>query len=78
MNESSTGGSCSCSESCVRPDRMVQVLAQELNKKEDPKQLTFKAKFFPESVIDELTNPVVQRLVIYLHSSCYSYWDMLL
>lgn len=33
-----------------------------MNKKEDPKILEFKAKYFPESVADELTHPSVQRL----------------
>eukprot|EP00729_Bicosta_minor_P023947 gene23947-8787_t len=39
-----------------------KVLSQDLNKKEVPKQLSFKAKFFPESVGDELLDPVMQRL----------------
>lgn len=39
-----------------------KVSSQDINKKEDPIQLTFKAKFFPESVADELLDPVVQRL----------------
>lgn len=37
-------------------------LSQDMNKKEDPKILEFKAKYFPESVADELTHPSVQRL----------------
>eukprot|EP00035_Acanthoeca_spectabilis_P021475 m.438450 g.438450 ORF g.438450 m.438450 type:complete len:383 (+) comp18238_c0_seq1:105-1253(+) len=39
-----------------------KILSQDLNKKETPITLDFKAKFFPESVNDELTDPVVQRL----------------
>jgi len=39
-----------------------KVMSQDLNKKEDPKLLTFKAKYFPESVGDEIINTVVQRL----------------
>jgi len=37
-------------------------LSQDLNKKEVPRQLEFKAKFFPESVGDELLDPVMQQL----------------
>jgi len=39
-----------------------KVLSQDLSKKEDPKLLDFRAKYFPESVADELTHPTVQRL----------------
>lgn len=39
-----------------------KISSQDINKKEDPIKLTFKAKFFPESVADELLDPVVQRL----------------
>ena len=38
-----------------------KVLSQDLSKKEDPKLLDFRAKYFPESVADELTHPTVQR-----------------
>jgi hypothetical protein len=41
---------------------LLQILSQDLNKKETPIRLDFKAKFFPESVNDELTDRVVQRL----------------
>mmetsp|Transcript_108153 Transcript_108153/g.150912 ORF Transcript_108153/g.150912 Transcript_108153/m.150912 type:complete len:383 (-) Transcript_108153:166-1314(-) len=39
-----------------------KIMAQDLNKKQTPITLDFKAKFFPESVNDELTDAVVQRL----------------
>jgi len=39
-----------------------KILGQDINKKAVPVVLTFQAKFFPESVNDELTDPVVQRL----------------
>eukprot|EP00038_Savillea_parva_P018614 m.24544 g.24544 ORF g.24544 m.24544 type:complete len:383 (-) comp4168_c0_seq1:2348-3496(-) len=39
-----------------------KILSQDINKKEVPIVLDFKAKFFPESVNDELTDKVVQRL----------------
>lgn len=38
-----------------------QILSQDLNKKEDPIVLQFKAKFFPESVNDEIKTNVIQR-----------------
>ena len=39
------------------------MLVQDINKKADPIELNFKAKFFPESVNDELLDTVVQRYV---------------
>lgn len=39
-----------------------KILSQDVNKKESPIQLEFKAKFFPESVNDELTDAVAQRI----------------
>eukprot|EP00039_Didymoeca_costata_P018853 m.335257 g.335257 ORF g.335257 m.335257 type:complete len:384 (+) comp17554_c0_seq1:140-1291(+) len=39
-----------------------KILSQDLNKKEDPIVLQFKAKFFPESVNDEIKTNVIQRL----------------
>lgn len=39
-----------------------KVLSQDVNKKQDPVELEFKAKYFPESVADELLDPVLQRL----------------
>ena len=44
----------------IRPEK--KVLSQDLNKKEDPKMVTFKVKYFPESVSDEVVDPTVQRL----------------
>lgn len=51
-----------CAKHDGQPAVLLQILSQDLNKKETPITLDFKAKFFPESVNDELTDPVVQRL----------------
>ena len=48
-----------------------KVLSQDMNKKETPKQLSFKAKYFPESVEDELTNPIVQRTCVSTADQAY-------
>lgn len=39
-----------------------KISGQDINKKADPIELNFKAKFFPESVNDELLDTVVQRI----------------
>lgn len=44
----------------IKPEK--KVMSQDLNKKEDPKLVDFKAKYFPESVSDEVSHPTVQRL----------------